>query len=292
MAINALKELYRENRSTLVSLFLLIAVPVAASSVLVYFFYEHQECLSEPERLANDRLFSWLLLYLAFALTPTTFVALISGFFLGWIGFPGVVISYGIAALIGYKVAQLIDHGRMTNFINHFPKAALVMEELKHHSWELIILSRISPVLPFAFMTFVLSILRVPLRKFLIASMAGMLPRTLFFFWVGTQASNLLDLLKRPQRRFIRQSPANRSGYYFHFWDLLSAEQCYKESVTAVFRKKPAKYFASGLTRAGLFSHLCTRNHANGHVAQLDRASDYESEGLGFDSLRDHRKSP
>ena len=30
----------------------------------------------------------------------------------------------------------------------------------------------------------------------------------------------------------------------------------------------------------------------NGHVAQLDRASDYESEGLGFDSLRDHRKAP
>ena len=28
--------------------------------------------------------------------------------------------------------------------------------------------------------------------------------------------------------------------------------------------------------------------YANGHVAQLDRASDYESEGLGFDSLRDH----
>ena len=135
---------------------------------------------------------------MAFALTPTTFVALISGFFLGWVGFPGVVISYGIAAFFGYKVAQLIDHGRMTAFINHFPKAAMVMDELKNHSWELILLARISPVLPFAFMTFVLSIIKVPLKKFLLASMAGMLPRTLFFFWVGTQASDLLNLLKDP----------------------------------------------------------------------------------------------
>jgi uncharacterized membrane protein YdjX (TVP38/TMEM64 family) len=198
MPINALKELYRENRSTLVSLFLLIAVPVAASSGLIYFFYEHQDFFQHLNGWQMLLYFIVASFTMAFALTPTTFVALITGFFLGWIGFPGVVISYGIAALIGYRTAQFIDHGRMTAFINHFPKAALVMDELKHHSWELILLARISPVLPFAFMTFVLSIIKVPLRKFLIASMAGMLPRTLFFFWVGTQANSLLTLLKDP----------------------------------------------------------------------------------------------
>ncbi|HSI89580.1 MAG TPA: VTT domain-containing protein [Adhaeribacter sp.] len=198
MPINALKELFRENRSTLISLFLLIAVPVVASSALVYFFYEHQDLFLKLNTAQMIAFFMVASFTMAFALTPTTFVALISGFFLGWVGFPGVVISYGIAALIGYKTAQLIDHGRMTAFIGHFPKAALVMDELKHHSWELILLSRISPVLPFAFMTFVLSIIRVPLKKFLIASMAGMMPRTLFFFWVGTQASDLLDLLQDP----------------------------------------------------------------------------------------------
>ena len=33
---------------------------------------------------------------MAFALTPTTFVALVTGFYLGWQGFPGVVVSYGL----------------------------------------------------------------------------------------------------------------------------------------------------------------------------------------------------
>jgi hypothetical protein len=28
--------------------------------------------------------------------------------------------------------------------------------------------------------------------------MAGMLPRTLFFFWVGTQAQNIIGLLNNP----------------------------------------------------------------------------------------------
>lgn len=198
MPINAIRTLFRENRSTLVSLFLLIAVPVVASSFLVYFFYENQEFFLNLSGWQMVAFFMVASFTMAFAFTPTTFVALISGFFLGWVAFPGVVISYGIAAFIGYKVAQLIDHGRMTAFINLFPKAALVMDELKNHSWQLIILARISPVLPFAFMTFVLSIIKVPLKKFLIASMAGMLPRTLFFFWVGTQASDLLELMQDP----------------------------------------------------------------------------------------------
>lgn len=198
MAYNALKGLYRENRSTLFSMILLIAVPVLASSGLSYLLYSHQHFFE------NLQVWQMLLYFLvaaftmAFALTPTTFVALVTGFYLGWAGFPGIVVAYGIAAFIGYKVAQLIDHGRMTAFIHQFPKADLVMSELKNHSWGLILLARISPVLPFAFMTFVLSIIKVPLRKFLIASMAGMLPRTLFFFWLGTQANNILTLLQDP----------------------------------------------------------------------------------------------
>jgi hypothetical protein len=35
---------------------------------------------------------------------------------------------------------------------------------------------------------------------------------------------------------------------------------------------------------------LRAQNKKNGPVAQLDRASDYESEGLRFDSLRGHYK--
>lgn len=198
MPINTVRRLFRENRSTLVSLFLLILMPVIASSGLSYLLYEKQDLFFNLNGIQMLIFFIVVAFTMAFALTPTTFVALVSGFYLGWPGFPGIVIAYGIAAFIGYKVAQTIDHGRMTAFINNFPKAAIVTDELKHHSWELILLTRISPVLPFAFMTFVLSLIKVPLRLFLVASMAGMLPRTLFFFWLGTQANNILTLLQDP----------------------------------------------------------------------------------------------
>ncbi|MFC7667742.1 VTT domain-containing protein [Hymenobacter humi] len=79
------------------------------------------------------------------------------------------------------SLAQRLDHGKLRTFLHHFPKAGAVLEELQHQSWQLIILTRLSPVLPFALMTFVLAIVGVPRRRFLIASVVGMLPRSLFF---------------------------------------------------------------------------------------------------------------
>jgi uncharacterized membrane protein YdjX (TVP38/TMEM64 family) len=81
-----------------------------------------------------------------------------------------------------------------------FPKAGGVVDELQTQSWSLIILTRLSPVLPFALMTFVLAMVGVPRRRFLAASVLGMLPRSLFFYWLGTEASDVLALLRDPDQ--------------------------------------------------------------------------------------------
>ena len=193
-----LKELLQKNASSFISLFLLVVVPVLVSSTLAFYLYQFQSVLEGLTFIEKFFYFVVVSLTMAFALTPTTFVALVTGYYLGWPGFFGVVISYGIASLLGYTVARIMDQGKLLNFLHRFKKAGAVIDELREQSWSLIILSRISPVLPFAFMTFVLSLLRVEVRKFLMASMLGMLPRTLFFFWVGTQAKDILSLLKDP----------------------------------------------------------------------------------------------
>ena len=192
------KKLLQQNSGTLLYSLSLVVVPVVASSGLAFWLYKNQELLQNLTLGGMVLYFAVVSLTMAFALTPTTFIALATGFLFGWVSFPGVVVSYGIAAMIGYTVARLIDQGKMTSFLHQFPKAEGVINELRDQSWSLIILTRISPVLPFAFMTFVLSLVQVPRTRFLLASMAGMLPRTLFFFWVGTQAQDLLALLQDP----------------------------------------------------------------------------------------------
>ncbi|QCR24524.1 TVP38/TMEM64 family protein [Pontibacter sp. SGAir0037] len=193
-----LRNFVRENAFTFVSMLLLVVVPLVVSSTLAYQLYQYQD-------LFQNLSFGQMLLYfmvisitMALALTPTTFVALVSGFYLGWQAFPGIVVSYGIAALVGYSLARFIDHGKMMSFLNRFDQARALMQELRAQSWSLIFLCRISPVLPFALMNFVLSLLQVNRTRFFLASIVGMLPRTLFFFWIGTQANDIINLLQNP----------------------------------------------------------------------------------------------
>ncbi|MDQ4141398.1 MAG: VTT domain-containing protein [Bacteroidota bacterium] len=193
-----LKQLFQKNLGTLIAMAILAVGPLLISSTVAVLLYQYQAILQQLTIGQMVLYFMVVSFTMAFALTPTTFVALVTGFYLGWSGFPGVVISYGVAALIGYGLAQVIDHGKLLRFISHFEKAAAVMEELKHQSWSLIILTRISPVLPFALMTFVLAMMKVDKRKFFLASIVGMLPRTLFFFWLGTQAQDIIALLQNP----------------------------------------------------------------------------------------------
>jgi uncharacterized membrane protein YdjX (TVP38/TMEM64 family) len=193
-----LRNFIQENVSTVVSMLLLVVVPVVVSSTLAIYLYQYQETLSNLSIWQMILYFIVVSFTMAFALTPTTFVALVSGFYLGWQGFPGIVISYGIAALIGYSLAQFIDHGKMMGFMNRFEKARNLMQELRNDSWSLIFLTRISPVLPFALMNFVLSLLQINRVRFFLASIVGMLPRTLFFFWIGTQANDIINLLQDP----------------------------------------------------------------------------------------------
>ncbi|MDX5348026.1 MAG: VTT domain-containing protein [Hymenobacteraceae bacterium] len=192
------QKLLAQNAASFVAMILLVAVPVLVSSGLAVYLYQYQTLLQDLSTTELLLYFIIVSVTMALALTPTTFVALVSGFYLGWVGFPGVVVSYGLAALIGYSLARLIDHGKMMGFLNHFPKAMFLMQELRQQSWTLIFLTRISPVLPFALMNFVLAVIRVDKWRFWIAIMIGMLPRTLFFYWVGTQANDIIQLLQNP----------------------------------------------------------------------------------------------
>ncbi|GHA71074.1 TVP38/TMEM64 family protein [Pontibacter akesuensis] len=198
MKIPLLRSFIRENASTFISMLLLVVVPVVVSSTIAVVLYNYEGLLQDLSVWEMLLYFAVISVTMAFALTPTTFVALVSGFYLGWVAFPGIVISYGIAALIGYSLAQIIDQGKMMSFLNRFDKARALMQELRGESWSLIVLTRISPVLPFALMNFVLSLLQINRRKFILASMLGMLPRTLFFYWVGSQAADVVQVIQNP----------------------------------------------------------------------------------------------
>ncbi|TDN37444.1 TVP38/TMEM64 family protein [Hymenobacter sp. UV11] len=196
--MNFLRELFQKNFSTLLTMGLLLAVPLLGSAIVLGVLYESPTLLQHLSLGQSLLYFAVAGLTMALALTPTTFVAIISGYYFGWMGLPGMVAAYALAAALGYELARRLDHGKLRTMLHHFPKADAVLAELQTQSWPLIILTRLSPVLPFALMTFVLAIVGVLRRRFLAASVLGMLPRSLFFYWLGTKAQDVLALLRDP----------------------------------------------------------------------------------------------
>ena len=195
-----LRELFRKNFSTLLTMGLLLAVPLLGSAAVLGLLLEQPDLLRHLTLSQSLLYFAVAGLLMATALTPTTFVAIVTGFYFGWSGLPGMVAAYALAAALGYELACRLDSGKLRTVLHHFPKADAVLAELQTQSWPLIILTRLSPVLPFALMTFVLAIVGIPRRRFLAASVLGMLPRSLFFYWLGTKAQDVLALLRDPEQ--------------------------------------------------------------------------------------------
>ena len=130
---------------------------------------------------------------MAFAFTPTTLIALMSGFLWGFEAIFGLIISYGLASVLGYFLGTKLDSGHLSKFFSENEKLALLEDRIKDKSIIIILLMRISPILPFAITNVFLAMLKTDFRIFLVMSIIGMLPRTTLAVWLGTQSKTLKD---------------------------------------------------------------------------------------------------
>ena len=137
---------------------------------------------------------------MATAITPTTFIALVSGYFLGWQAVAPMVVSYIVASMMGYVLGKKLDGGRLLSGFPPNAKIHQIIEGMKQRDWMLMILVRISPVLPFSLINLLLPATGLRFKVFILAGFLGMLPRTLFSIWAGLQAQNLIHLLQNPDQ--------------------------------------------------------------------------------------------
>ena len=188
----------KKNTFTLLYTFFLGLMPLLVSSSISYWVITHEQ------EIQNFTFQNWTIAFIfacftmAFALTPTTFIALLSGYFLGWQAFIPVAITYWIASFLGYKAAQMIDGGRFLRILSEKPKVKKILENLQKDEFKIILLARLSPVLPFAVTNLLFSFSGTKLRNFLTAGFLGMLPRTILSIWIGTQAQEIKRLIEHP----------------------------------------------------------------------------------------------
>jgi uncharacterized membrane protein YdjX (TVP38/TMEM64 family) len=133
-----------------------------------------------------------LIFTMSIGITPTTLVAIASGYLLGWNGLIPVVISYMASTFVGFRIGKWGDKGNIIENIKS-DKIKNLLGNIHQREWQAIILIRLSPIVPFAVGNFVFAALRINIVKLLLIGFVGMLPRTILSMWIGTKTSSLLN---------------------------------------------------------------------------------------------------
>ena len=140
-----LQSLYRENWRLASALVLFSILPLLFSSLLTGWLLEHYQ----PVQQWLMSVGAWpVLLFgvtMATGLTPTTFVALVCGFFLGLASTGYVVVAYVLASVAGYGLGRWLDGGRFMTSLHSFPQTQKVALDIAERLVVMLILDQTFP---------------------------------------------------------------------------------------------------------------------------------------------------
>lgn len=188
-------KLLRANRHSFFVSVIAVFLPILGSLLSLYIIFSYPE-ITEWIKNHTTLFFIGTAFTMAILLTPTTFIASLSGFLFGLSSLVYVVPAYLLASLLGYMFGRHLDKGKLLKSMVEIDNKELLKNTVESNPFWFVILCRISPILPFGLMNLLLPAFGVKVKEFITAGTLGMLPRTTLFVWLGSVAQNLMEALK------------------------------------------------------------------------------------------------
>lgn len=176
----------------LVSTFL----PILGFSIMVIFLKPLGQWLRENWELGILVFLAGTLFFCGLALLPTNVIGIVSGwafsFELGLLVLMAGVVG---ASIISFLINSRMSGTRFPETLKKHPRSTAIynalLQENTRKTTLIILLLRLSVVMPFAFTNFLLAASRVPFWAFVIGTAAGMLPRSASMAFVGAGLAEL-----------------------------------------------------------------------------------------------------
>jgi uncharacterized membrane protein YdjX (TVP38/TMEM64 family) len=129
------------------------------------------------------------------ALVPGSLLTMAAGFAYGAAG--GLLIA-SPASVLAATTAFLLGRTTLRKWIQkkiaYSPKTRALDRAIGRNSFKLILLLRLSPVIPFNVLNYVLALSDVPLGRYVLAAFLGMLPGTWLYVYLGSFATTAASL--------------------------------------------------------------------------------------------------
>ncbi len=120
-------------------------------------------------------------------LVPVSVLTLVAGLAFGLaIGFPLVVVSATIGATLAFLVSRHLVHDRVDKYIVNRPQLKAVKAAVSEGGWKIIVMLRLSPVVPFNLQNYFYGVTDVRLVEYVLATFVGIMPGTLLYVYLGS----------------------------------------------------------------------------------------------------------
>lgn len=126
------------------------------------------------------------------AFLPGSILTLGAGAAFGlWKGFLLVSAGSTLGACAAFLIGRHLLRERISRRMEKVPAFAAIAAAVGHEGWKVVILTRLSPVLPFNLLNYGYGLTTVRLREYALASWIGMMPGTFLYVYLGAAAGEI-----------------------------------------------------------------------------------------------------
>ena len=99
-----------------------------------------------------------------------------------------------IGATCAFVLGRTLLRRRIEGRVRASPRVAAIDEAVARNGFKVVLLLRLSPILPFNVLNYGLGLTRVRLRDYVLGSALGMLPATILYVWIGSLVTTAAEL--------------------------------------------------------------------------------------------------
>lgn len=125
-------------------------------------------------------------------LAPGALFTLAAGlvFGLAW-GFPIVMIGATLGSSLAFLIARYLLRERIKSVLHKRPKFRAVDEAVSEDGWKIVLLLRLSPLVPFNLQNYFFGITEIKFWQYMVATFVGIIPGVILYLYLGAAGGAL-----------------------------------------------------------------------------------------------------
>jgi uncharacterized membrane protein YdjX (TVP38/TMEM64 family) len=130
-------------------------------------------------------IFVLILIVVTFLPAPDWPLPIAAGYVYGFWAFPLTYASIAFASVLAFLAARYLLRDKIQSLLNRRPKYRKLDRAVADDGWQVVVLMRLSPIVPFNLQNYALGVTAIPFMQYLTATLIGIAPGIAIYVYFG-----------------------------------------------------------------------------------------------------------